>query len=539
MRCLKKLRLAGPMLLCLLAFATKAHADGGLALNRFQPAPAGDRFFGVQGGDPGGHLLPRLMLLGDYGYRPMLWKNDGDVVGPIVKHQLILHVSASISLWDRLWLSADMPVALINSGSNVSSTLPAPSGVSAGDLRPGARVRLLGANRSLATLSLSATLYVPTGKKNQYMSADEIHGMPALVLSGENDSIAYAANLGVDLRKQHKNAGSGLPDFGSSLNGGAAFAFLLADRMLQIGPEVYVNSLLVGNQRFKRNATNLEAILGARMRITDWVMGLGAGPGIIPGLGTPSYRVVASVAYVPMPVAAPVRPQPSDRDKDGILDADDACPDVKGVRSSDPERNGCPPDRDGDTVLDKDDACPDVKGIPSDDPETNGCPPDSDGDGIRDDVDACPKEKGKPDPDPLKNGCPSAVRVTEQEIVILEQVQFKTGSAEILPASDELLTQVATALGEHPEILVVEVQGHTDNRGGKAMNQKLSQKRAASVVAWLVKRGKVEPSRLTPKGYGLDQPISDNDTDEGRQKNRRVQFKIIEKTAAKNDAAVE
>ena len=371
------------------------------------------------------------------------------------------------------------------------------------------------------------------------MGTDEIHGMPALVFSGENDSIAYAANLGMDLRKQHKNTGTGLPDFGSSLNGGAAFAFLLADRMLQIGPEVYVNSLMVGSQRFKRNATNLEAILGARMRITDWVMGLGAGTGIIPGVGTPSVRVLASVAYVPVAEPAPVQPRPSDRDRDGIVDEDDACPDVKGVRSSDPERNGCPSDRDGDGVLDKDDACPDFRGIPTDDPETNGCPPDSDGDGIRDDKDACPKEKGKPDPDPAKNGCPTAVRVTEQEIVILEQVQFKTGSAEILPASDELLTQVATALGEHPEILVVEVQGHTDNRGGKALNQKLSQKRAASVVTWLVKRGNVESSRLVPKGYGPDQPISDNDTDEGRQKNRRVQFKITEKTTAKKEAASE
>lgn len=527
--------LSGSILLSLLTVSADTRADGGLALDRFQPSPAGDRFFGVQGGDPGGHLSPRLMLLGDYGYRPLTWKRGDDRVASIVEHQLILHVAAGLSLWDRVWLFADMPVALINSGSSVNGAPPAPSGVSAGDLRPGARIRLLGKNRSLATLSLSGYIYVPTGKRDQYMSADEIHGMPALVLSGENDSIAYALNAGVDLRKHTSNPGTGVHDRGSSLQVGGAFAFLLAQGKLQIGPEVYGSSLLVGSQRLGRGTTNLEAILGARLRSADFVFGLAAGPGIVYGVGTPGVRIVASLAYAPAP-AAPAPPPPADRDGDGISDDDDACPDKRGVRSSDPDKNGCPPDTDGDGIIDKDDACPEVKGVANDDPDENGCPPDTDGDGIRDDVDACPKEKGKPDTDPTKNGCPAAVRVTDKEIVILEQVQFKTGSAEILPASDDLLTQVANALGEHPEILKLEVQGHTDSRGSKATNQKLSKKRSAAVMAWLVKRGKVDASRLTSRGYGMEQPIADNDTDEGRQKNRRVQFKIIEKSDGKPEA---
>jgi len=254
---------------------------------------------------------------------------------------------------------------------------------------------------------------------------------------------------------------------------------------------------------------------------------------------------LASVAYAPLPAKPlpppppPVKPlPPPDRDKDGIYDKNDACPDEPGIRSSDPEKNGCPPpppDRDGDGILDKDDACPDLRGVRSDDPTQNGCPPDTDGDGIRDDVDACPREKGKPDADPQKNGCPGKVRVTEDEIVILDQVQFKTGSATILPASDELLTQVATVLAEHPEIVKVEVQGHTDNRGGKKYNKKLSEKRAASVVKWLTKRGNVDASRLTSHGYGMEEPIAENDTADGRQKNRRVQFKIVEKTSRKSE----
>ena len=165
------------------------------------------------------------------------------------------------------------------------------------------------------------------------------------------------------------------------------------------------------------------------------------------------------------------------------------------------------------------------------DPHENGCPPDTDGDGIRDDVDACPNEKGPPDTDPQKNGCPKAVRVTEGEIVILEQVQFKTGSAVILPVSDDLLRQVAGVLAEHPEIAKLEIQGHTDSRGGKGYNRKLSQKRADAVRKWLVNYGQVDSGRLSSHGYGMDEPIADNATPEGRQKNRRVQFKIIEKTS--------
>jgi OmpA-OmpF porin, OOP family len=539
--------LVAPLLIGSLAIAGSAKADGGLALDRFQPAPAGDRFFGVQGGDPGGELSPRLMLLGDYAYKPLVLYqgSGGGEIGTVVKNQLFLHLAAGISLWDRVWFSANLPLAIVNNGDSVSGAPPAPSGAAAGDLRAGVRVRLLGENRSLATLSFSGYLFFPTGSKDNLTGTDEIHGMPALVLSGEGESVAYAVNAGVDIRKKSNHAGTPIADFGSELTFGAAIGLLLADRMLQIGPEIYGTTLMVGSDSFTADTTSLEGILGARMRVGDLVMGAGAGPGITHGIGTPALRVVASIAYAPLPPKAPpprppVRRAPADRDKDGIYDRVDACPDEPGVKSSDPDKNGCPPpppDRDGDGILDNDDACPDLKGVRSDDPTQNGCPPDSDGDGIRDDVDACPNEKGKPSDDPQKNGCPTSVRVTEAEIVILDQVQFKTASAEILPASDELLQQVSAVLSEHPEIRKVEVQGHTDNRGGKQYNLKLSERRAAAVVKWLVKKGGIDATRLTSHGYGMEEPIADNDTPEGRQKNRRVQFKIVEKASKTNEVS--
>jgi outer membrane protein OmpA-like peptidoglycan-associated protein len=218
----------------------------------------------------------------------------------------------------------------------------------------------------------------------------------------------------------------------------------------------------------------------------------------------------------------------TDRDSDSIFDEEDACPDVAGPASADPKKNGCPPtDRDGDGVFDDQDACPDLKGIKTQDPATNGCPGDFDKDSIRDDKDACPFEKGKADPDPLKNGCPKLVRVTQKEIRILEEVQFAFDKATISPKSAELLDEIAAVMVEHPEILRVEVEGHTDAVGTPAYNKNLSQKRADAVRKALIERGVTE-DRLTAKGYGKDAPAADNDSPEGRTLNRRSLFTILE-----------
>jgi OmpA-OmpF porin, OOP family len=163
------------------------------------------------------------------------------------------------------------------------------------------------------------------------------------------------------------------------------------------------------------------------------------------------------------------------------------------------------------------------------DPAKNGCPvaeSDDDGDGIPNSADACPDKAGPKNSDPTKNGCPLA-KVEAGQIMILEQVQFATGSAEILSASDALLEAVKKILDDHPDITKVAIEGHTDNRGGQDLNRGLSRQRAVAVQNWLVKHG-IAGERLSAAGYGQDRPIADNDTDEGRQKNRRVEFHIVE-----------
>jgi OOP family OmpA-OmpF porin len=152
-------------------------------------------------------------------------------------------------------------------------------------------------------------------------------------------------------------------------------------------------------------------------------------------------------------------------------------------------------------------------------------PIDSDGDGVPDSADRCP---GTPAGTPVdEKGCPI-------EPVVLRGVGFETASATLTPGSLPVLKGVADDLKLHP-LVQVELQGHTDNRGGDAYNMDLSQRRAESVRDYLVSQG-VNAARLTAKGYGETQPVADNNTAQGRAQNRRVVMKVI---ANPNNAVIQ
>ncbi len=211
-----------------------------------------------------------------------------------------------------------------------------------------------------------------------------------------------------------------------------------------------------------------------------------------------------------------------DRDNDGIADKDDACPDAAGPVAT----KGCP-DRDGDGVIDSEDRCPDVPGSPL--KEYMGCPiPDTDGDGVRDDIDKCPTVKGT-----FANaGCPEAQTPAKPTLEELQPVMdtaarnvlFKTGSAVLTTSSYGALNSIAASLKENTDLQLT-IEGHTDNVGSDASNKTLSLKRANTVKAYLVKKG-VTKDRITTEGYGESQPIADNTTAAGRTRNRRVVLKL-------------
>jgi OOP family OmpA-OmpF porin len=124
------------------------------------------------------------------------------------------------------------------------------------------------------------------------------------------------------------------------------------------------------------------------------------------------------------------------------------------------------------------------------------------------------------------------VEVKQDRIEIQEKIQFAFDKAEILSVSDGLLSEVAAAIKAHTEIKKLGIHGHTDGEGESAYNQSLSERRAQAVKAWLVAHG-VEAPRLDAKGFGESKPIADNASPDGREKNRRVEFLIVEQEGAK------
>jgi outer membrane protein OmpA-like peptidoglycan-associated protein len=233
----------------------------------------------------------------------------------------------------------------------------------------------------------------------------------------------------------------------------------------------------------------------------------------------------------------------NDRDKDGIKDKDDACPDVfglaqfqgcpdtdgDGIADKDDncpevagpvENNGCPwPDTDGDGVLDKDDACPNVAGPV----ENKGCPwPDTDGDGILDKDDACPNVAGLA----KYNGCPKPKTETATGVQTeLKDILFNFGKATLRPESTVKLDAAANLIKtDGGTYLLV---GHTDKKGSDAVNLKLSKQRAAAVVAALEARG-VDASALKSKGVGSAEatvPVTASDAE--RLSDRKVEVKYV------------
>ena len=174
--------------------------------------------------------------------------------------------------------------------------------------------------------------------------------------------------------------------------------------------------------------------------------------------------------------------------------------------------------------------------------DADGCPDfDNDLDGVPDTLDKCPNEAGPAD----NNGCPkgtvgsaSAVSSAQQgqgqpaakEIrrgrLILKGVEFKHGTAEILPESYSMLDNVYESLKAYPEVRI-ELAGYTDNAGIAAANRKLSLLRAEKVREYLILHG-IDPGRITAVGRGGEDPITENTTPEGRAFNRRIEMRRID-----------
>lgn len=173
-----------------------------------------------------------------------------------------------------------------------------------------------------------------------------------------------------------------------------------------------------------------------------------------------------------------------------------------------------PLDSDGDGVADPNDRCPNTPpGVAVD---ANGCPLDDDGDGVPNYLDDCPGTIAGAAVD--AKGC----HFEDEEAISAEVViEFDFDSSELRNSEYRDVRRIAEFMRQHPEADAV-IEGHTDSMGTDRYNQRLSQERAQAVLDRLVDAEGIAASRITATGYGESQPIASNDTEEGRQRNRRV-----------------
>jgi outer membrane protein OmpA-like peptidoglycan-associated protein len=252
-----------------------------------------------------------------------------------------------------------------------------------------------------------------------------------------------------------------------------------------------------------------------------------------------------------------------DRDRDGIRDRDDLCPDDPEDKDGFEDEDGCPDlDNDQDGIPDVDDDCPMVPEDLDGFEDLDGCPePDNDQDGFLDDDDRCPNDPedkdgfedmdGCPDLDndqdgflDLEDDCPMAPETfnsyldgdgcpdqipddLRQFVGAIPAIQFRVNSAVLLKSARPVLDKAARALSRYDD-LDVSIEGHASSEGGDDYNMQLSQDRVVTVREYLIDRG-IDPDRLTARGYGETRPVADNDTEEGRRINRRVEFKLSQR----------
>jgi len=542
----------------------------GVPVQQFAPAPGvSQNFVQVYGTDVVGSLRPAFGVFVNYGYRPLVL-SIGDERIDVVRHQWTTDLMAAFAIGPTFQVGAALPVTFFQEGEK-SDLLPdldiAPRAL--GDVRLVPKWRIFGTEAGETGWSLAAVgvLTFPSGSSKDLQGNESVTFEPrAVVEYRPMERVRAGLNLGYIVRKQQKMLNV---EVGNEATLGLGVSYELMPDLLTVLAETYGRVPADPDSAFNIENLPLEVNAAGRIRFADYhTLTLGVGPGLTRGYGAPTVRVYAGYAFD--------KKEFPDRDKDGIYDRDDECPDDPEDKDGFQDLDGCPDhDNDQDGILDINDACPNDPEDFDDFEDEDGCPEegpapapdeplDTDGDGCVDAVDSCPNDPEDfdgfqdddccPDPDndndgyadsidqcPMEaevwnrhedeDGCPDEgepiVRPKGNKIELLERVHFEFDKAIIKQRSYPILQLVAAVLKANTRITRLRVEGHTDAKGTDVYNQELSQARAASVATFLINEG-ISANLLEPVGYGESIPIATNMTDEGRALNRRVEFTILE-----------
>ncbi len=591
-------------------------------LQAFRPAQDSKGLVTLDRSQVLGHLEPSFGLITSWAKG--LLKLEGNDSSYHVEHVLTPTLLGALGLrvfGQELQLGMSLPFRVVSGDRSPNAGEDTPSdpnddqnysfeGQGLGNLDMQIKWRTLNTSHSLVGMALVAGLELPTrSEKERWLGASTATPHIKLVLDKRFGALGLAANLGLRMPIAEEEFVDGVPPIVAGMSGPVTGVRLASGRALSFGigasyslvPEKFevVGELFGQYSAATEHIRPVEALAGIKVYLaSNSFLSLGGGVGVRPDKpGNPDARAYLGIVFEPsigdrdrdglkddvdgcpddpedyddfqdsdgcpeldndldqindQQDHCPNTPEDRDghddedgcpedeeldRDGDGIVDNADACPDDPEDLDGFQDQDGCPDvDNDNDTILDIDDLCPDEPEDHDQFEDRDGCPdPDNDGDRILDVDDDCPRVDGE-DAEETKevyntiddeDGCPDTgvLIPTDTGIILLEKIHFRHDSAEILEPSFHILHAVAMTITTNAHLAVIEVQGHTDERGSHAYNLDLSQRRAESVVAFLLKDG-VNASRLHAVGYGEDVPKVRKHNEAAWAVNRRVEFVI-------------
>ena len=509
------------------AWTDELPSDRAPDLRPFPPAFDLQGLWGVHSPSALGHLDLAAGFLADFADRPLVLENGGEEL-TVLSRRLTGWAMIAMGFARHFDVGVGLPVTLTQSqGDDLPGPLAdLPSG-GVGDLRIGVKGMVLDPAQRPVGLAFLAEGSVPTG------SAEDLQGTGAGEASLGIVLGYLAAGFSLDYQVLYRirlaeSESYGSADLADRLALGVAAGYRFAP---WAGVFAELEAATVARNFFSYSEQSPVIFdVGARFAPHPKInLIVGGGAGLTDGIGNPAWRLFAGLSVLPLR-----RHFERDRDRDGIPDSRDDCPfqreDADGFQDAD----GCPDrDNDGDRIPDLRDGAPDQAEDYDGFQDEDGVPdPDNDQDGVPDLRDACPDVaediNGRWDEDGCPDGhLPATLRVLPDRIVPATPVRFADAPSGLDQASERTLRDLAAYLNDHPDLALVRIEVHTDNSLGPRQSVELSMRRAQIVFDYLAEHG-VRRLRLEVVGMGSTRPVASNRTARGRERNRRVEFIIVD-----------